>query len=296
MYLLDSHIIPEGTPPNRLSAYAVGIFPALSSRKGIKKALKRQQLLVDGQLGQSGTWVSGGQLIQLYERSDSPPKTLPLQLDIPYEDEHFAVVHKPAGLVVSGNQYRTLYNALPFNLKASEQIDALPWPLPVHRLDAQTSGLVVVAKTRSSSASLGKAFENRQIQKTYHCLAIGKTPASGSFLSPLDGKAARTHYKLIQQIPSLRSEYLSLLEIQLETGRTHQIRRHLSEAGYPILGDKLYGKADLVLRGKGLFLVASAIRFQHPLSAEEIEISTDLPPKFHQFLERETGLWEKWGK
>ncbi|MBR9921026.1 MAG: RluA family pseudouridine synthase [Bacteroidetes bacterium] len=299
MYLLESHIVPAGTPPVRLSDYAVGIFEIIHSRKGIKKAIKRGQIRIDGKPAQSGDWIEPGQCLELYEREDAPPKPYELDLEVPFEDDYLAVVVKPAGLRVSGNIYQTLFNALSFNLSPSPVKDALPWPLPAHRLDKPTSGLVLIAKTHSIRQQLGRLFEQRKIDKTYHCLVIGKTPLKGSLNTPLDNKRALTHFERLEEIPSLLSGHLSLLRIKIETGRTHQIRRHLSEAGYPILGDRKYGSEAKGTQHKGLFLAATRLSFSHPAFAEsntkqQVNIEIPLPNKFESLIKRETRRWKKW--
>lgn len=278
----------------RLQDYAKSIFyDFIPSTQGIKKAIKKGAILVDDKPGTTGQWVESLQIIKLIDLKESTPKLFKFSLEVLFEDDHLAVVNKPAGIVVSGNQYKTVHNALPFNLQPSSQKDALPWPLPVHRLDGPTSGLLIVAKTKSARIELGHQFEQKTIQKTYRAIAIGKTPESGIWNTPINGLSARTTFKTLQTFPSLQNEWLSLVELSPHTGRTHQLRIHLSEAGFPIVGDKLYGSEGQILKGKGLFLTAIKLTFTHPANGEQITISIPMPHKFDALIEREQRRWQK---
>lgn len=294
LVILKTHIVPEGVEDIRLYDYAAEIFPTIPSRKGIKKAISREEIIVDGEKTTTGLWVKSGQKIELLESSINPPKEYQLKLEIVYEDEYFAVINKPAGIPVSGNQFRTIQNALIGNIKSSEEQDALRWPKPVHRLDSPTSGLLIIAKTASALVKLGQQFERKEIQKKYCAVVIGKTPEIGTIDFEIDGLKSSTAYKLIQTVPSLRNEHLSLVELSPKTGRTHQLRIHLSKLGFPILGDKLYGKKGEIFQGKGLFLSAVELKFVHPITDESLIIKADLPLKFKSLLERENRRWEKY--
>ena len=296
MHLLRSHIVPDNISPIRLGDYAFQLFGAWFSRKGIKKAIKRGAIRLDGKTVANGIWIRSGQIVEWYDLEEKPPKDYDLDLEVLFEDDFLAVVHKPAGIVVSGNQYRTIENALSGNLEPSTVLDALRWPKPVHRLDAPTAGLLVVAKSAKARVKLGQAFEQKTIQKTYHAIVIGKTPEQGLIDQEIEDKKALTKFERVQSAPSLKNEFLSLLRLHPETGRTHQLRRHLSGIGYPILGDALYGKAGLILKHKGLFLVATGLEFNHPIIEEPLQIQIDIPEKFKSLLEREQRRWEKYNK
>lgn len=206
-----------------------------------------------------------------------------------------AIINKPAGISVSGNQYKTIVNALGFNLKVSNQKDALNWPLPVHRLDNQTSGLLIIAKTVMARIKLGRAFENKQIKKKYQAIVIGKTDPKGSVNYKIGEKEAFSEYKTLQTVKSLKNDYLSLLELIPSTGRTHQLRIHCAKAlGTPILGDKIYGKPNLILKHKGLFLCAVALDFVHPITTEELKIRIATPHKFIKRLENEQRRFDNY--
>ncbi|MEM9991827.1 MAG: RluA family pseudouridine synthase, partial [Bacteroidota bacterium] len=223
-----------------------------------------------------------------------PPEPYRLSLEVVYEDDWIAVVNKPSGLVVSGNQFRTLENALLHNLLSSKQPDALRAFRTAHRLDAPTSGLVLIAKTASVRVELGKLFEERRIHKRYQAIVIGKTAAVGDITSPIEQKEAYSKYECVKCVPSLRNQYLSLLNLYPTTGRTHQLRIHLASIGHPIMGDKQYGKAGEIMKHKGLFLAAVALEFQHPITTEHLQITIDMPHKFKSLLTREERRWHNW--
>lgn len=294
LVILKTHIVPDGVEDIRLYDYAAEIFPTIPSRKGIKKAISREEIIVDGEKTTTGLWIKPGHKIELLESSINPPKEYNLYLEVVYEDEYFAVINKPAGIPVSGNRFRTIQNALIGNIKISEELDALRWPKPVHRLDSPTSGLLIIAKTASTLVKLGQLFENKEIQKKYAAIVIGKTPEKGVIDFEIEGLKSWTEYQLNCFVPSLRNEYLSLVELSPKTGRTHQLRIHLSKLGFPILGDKLYGKKGEIFQGKGLFLSAVELKFVHPITDEYLIIKADLPLKFKSLLERENRRWEKY--
>lgn len=289
-----THIVPEGVTGIRLSNYATGIFPGLETKSGVKKAIKRGEIWIDGIQGTTASYISTGLTIQWKKPDYIPRKVYNVKIEIVYEDDFIAIVNKPAGIVVSGNRFDTLENGLIAHLAKSTQGDVLPLPLAIHRLDSATSGLLIIAKTHTARISLGRMLEEKMIYKTYQAVVIGETPASGIFTEPINGKEAITRFERFETIPSLVSGKLTLLNLHPETGRTHQIRIHLSNAGYPILGDKLYGDPEFLLKGKGLFLCAVKVKFRHPVTNKELSISIDLPPKFKRFLDGELRRWEKY--
>jgi 23S rRNA pseudouridine1911/1915/1917 synthase len=289
-----SHIVPEGVSGIRLSNYATGIFPGLETRSGVKKAIKRGEIWIDGIQGTTASHIFSGLTVQWKKPEYIARKVYNVKIEIVYEDEFLAIVNKPAGIVVSGNRFDTLENGLVAHLSKSTQGDVLPLPLAIHRLDSATSGLLIIAKTQTARISLGRMLEEKEINKTYQALVIGETSASGIFTEPINGKEATTRFERIETIPSLVSGKLTLLNLYPETGRTHQIRIHLSNAGNPILGDKLYGDPEFLLKGKGLFLCAVKVEFRHPVTNQELSISIGLPPKFRRFLDGELRRWEKY--
>lgn len=196
-----------------------------------------------------------------------------------FEDDHLAAIHKPAGIEVSGNKFKTVANALPQNLNPSKLVDATT-PQPVHRLDYATTGILLVGKTSSSIRSLNKLFEDKLISKTYYAVTIGNMELRGTINSDIDGKPSQSYYKIMQSVPSERFGTLNLVELSPKTGRRHQLRKHLFNLGYPILGDKDYAMEGLILKGKGLYLHAYALEFEHPFTKEIIYITDELPEKF----------------
>ena len=233
-----------------------------------------------------------GQVIDLLETPQSQPKIFELELEVLFEDHFMAAIHKPAGFSVSGNAYKTIYNSLPYNLKKSSEPDALPWPTPVHRLDNQTSGILLIAKTKTAQIALGNQLENHTIQKKYCAVVIGKVLSKGKIKTPIEDKTAQTDFEVVTVVNSLRFEHLSLLNVFPKTGRTHQIRIHLSSIGHPIFGDKLYVEEKMLHKGKGLFLCACEISFLHPKTSEEINLKIAPPYKFESLFLREQRRWQ----
>ncbi|KAG1649370.1 Ribosomal large subunit pseudouridine synthase C [Nymphon striatum] len=186
----------------------------------------------------SATYINGNETIVFQTPLDTlQKKELRLKLNVIFEDDYLAIIAKPAGILVSGNSFKTIDNALIQNLKPSSQTDAVK-PRPVHRLDYATTGLLLVGKTSASILALNKLFENKQITKTYLAVSIE------------------------------RFGYLNLVKLYPKTGRRHQLRKHLSATGNPILGDATYYKEGLLLKGKGMYLHAFSMEFSHPKTHE----------------------------
>ena len=155
MILLQSHIVPDETDSVRLYDYTLAIFKEIPSRSALKKRIKRGNIRVNNEVVDSGFWVKPGQKIELYDLEETMPKVYQLDFKVVFEDDHFAVVNKPSGIPVSGNQFRTMQNAIIGKLKSTSESDALKWAKPVHRLDAPTSGLLIFAKTAHSLMRFG---------------------------------------------------------------------------------------------------------------------------------------------
>lgn len=292
MYLVAEHQVREERA-GRVYDYAQGLFPLLPSRKSVKKALDKGLLKVNGQAVGTGYYLQVGDVLALWQRPVNQ-KERELPLEVHYEDEDLAVVYKPAGLAVSGYHKHNFQQRFRAGLQPSLAEDALPSPLPVHRLDLPTQGLLLVGKRASSLRFLQAAFAQRSIQKTYLAIVMGRpAQAKGRLDSPVDGKAAETNYRLLWSVPSLRSGQLSLLELQPKTGRKHQLRQQLAQMGCPIVGDKQYGPKGKTLLHKGLFLAAVGLAFDHPAGGQ-IELSMPAPSKFLRLLERERRQWEKY--
>jgi RluA family pseudouridine synthase len=285
--------VPNDIKPTRFRTFAQEHFKSFPSKKSIRKAIEQKAFLIDGKPAQTSTIIHPGQLIIFIEIEVKNKKTFHLTLDVLYEDDYIAIVNKPAGIEVSGNHLKTLENALQENLYPSPQNDAYAYPKPVHRLDYATSGLVVVAKTSKARIMMGNLFEERHLKKTYIALAMGKIIGTCTVESTIDNQVAFSKFKSIHTIPSLRSEYLTLVELNPITGRTHQLRKHLASIGHPILGDRKYGKEGEIFFGKGLFLAAIGINFVHPILEEELDISIPYPKKFETQMKKEIERWMK---
>lgn len=288
------HVVPQQQSPVRIIDYARGVFTEFPSRKSLKKALIAGLFLVNGTQATTATMVQGGMQITLCQAYVPPPKVYEMKLDICYQDEYLAAIFKPAGIEVSGNKFRTIVNALPGVITPSPQPDALQMPHPVHRLDFATSGLLLVAKTRTALAKLGTMLQQHRIHKRYRAVVMGVLPENGEITIPIDGQTAHTSFTTLRTVPSLKSGTLSLLDIKLHTGRTHQIRIHLAGQGSAILGDGKYGPPAKTLRGKGMFLCAVELAFKHPISGKPLCIQATQPAKFDRFMNSEAQRWAKY--
>ena len=293
--IIESYIVPFDTPLGyRLSDYLPLVFKTIPSKKGLKKAIKKGLVLVNGQVGHTGLWIEPGMVIDLVEEPipiSNPGFNFPIK--ILYEDDYLAVIVKPSGILVNGNAFQTVENAIQSQLKRSEQLDALARFRPVHRLDRATSGLLIIAKTSRAILSLSKQFELKQIKKTYRAIVIGKMPEFGTINLPVEDKPATTKYCRVQSTRSLKNGWLSDVLLYPETGRTHQLRIHLFKMGYPILGDALYYNEGFLLKGKGLFLSAVQITFYHPIYLKNETIIHKAPNKFDLFLKKEEQRYYK---
>lgn len=244
---------------------------------------------MDEKLATTATFIRGGEHICLsIPEAVSPTKKLVFSLTVLFEDDHLAVIHKPAGILVSGNRLKTIANALTQNIQASTLPDATK-PQPVHRLDYATTGVLLVGKTNSSIRALNKLFEEKLIEKTYFAATIGDMNDQGLITSAIDGKESESSYRVHQSVPSERFGQLNLVQLHPHTGRRHQLRKHLASIGNPILGDKDYGIEPFILRGKGVYLHAYSLKFTHPFSKKDIFVQDDLPQKFKKIFFPETG-------
>lgn len=284
MQILETHTVLHQKIPIRIQEYLVGVFKIIATKSAIKKAIKKELILVNGLSTSTAHIVVDGDVITLLKpKEENLNKQLELNLEILYEDDYLAVIHKPAGILVSGNKFKTIDNALLQNLEKSHQPDAVR-PHPVHRLDYPTTGCLLIGKTSSNIQSLNELFEQKKVQKTYYAITIDQMKPSGVINSAINGKQSESHFQVVKTVNSERFGCLNLVKLSPKTGRRHQLRVHLSSIGNPILGDQEYGKEDLILKGKGLYLHASSIQFSHPSTQEDLEINSPLPAKFKKIF------------
>lgn len=239
---------------------------------------------MNGSIANSATFIKGGEVIELIiPKKESPKKKLIFPLEVLFEDQHLAAIHKPAGILVSGNSFKTIANALVQNIEPSTLFDAAT-PQPVHRLDYATTGILLVGKTSSSIRALNKMFEDKGIEKTYFAITIGKMDNRGKINSEIDGKKSKSKYEVNEVVASERFGQLNLIKLKPQTGRRHQLRKHLAHIGSPILGDATYGIENLILKGKGLYLHAYSLEFIHPFTKEKMHLKDELPKRFKKIF------------
>lgn len=271
----------------RLQEYGVGIFTNALTKSALKKALKKKYITVNGVVATTATMIVGGEeLVFTVPDAKQPLKQLHLALQVLWEDDHLALLHKPPGIEVSGHKFYTIANALPQNLQPSMQADACK-PQPVHRLDYATTGILLVGKTSSSIRQLNALFAAQQVQKTYYAVTIGAMPSKGTISAPIDDKPALTMYEVVASVTSPRFTFLNLVKLTPKTGRRHQLRKHLHSIGNPILGDQTYYNEGLILQRKGLYLHAFEICFTHPVTQQIITVADPLPAKYLKLFQKE---------
>ncbi|WP_271680131.1 23S rRNA pseudouridine(1911/1915/1917) synthase RluD [Thermomonas mangrovi] len=292
-------LVPAAAAGRRLDAVLAELFPEYS-RSRLSAWIKAGQVTVDGAPARPRDPVHGGETIVLdaVEEVQTHAVAEDIPLDVLYEDEHVFVLDKPAGLVVhpgAGNPAGTLVNAL---LHRDPALDKLPRAGIVHRLDKDTSGVMVVARTLQAHTALVAQLSAREVHRQYLAIVVGALVSGGTADAAIDrhprdrlrmavredGKDAVTHYRLRE-----RFRAHTALECRLETGRTHQIRVHMAHLKHPIVGDPLYGGSlrlpkgaseDLIaaLRGfKRQALHAEVLAFAHPVTGEAIRCEAPVP-------------------
>ncbi len=297
MYILESHIVKFLEVPIRFEEYCRGLFTNYPSNKGVKKGIKKGEIQLNNKIVEGGRFLKRNDTIQIIEIDENKPRPFPLKIEVLFEDEHLAIVNKPSGLITSGNLFRTLENAIQDQVKHCNLKGALKWPRPVHRLDSATSGMVIISKSIAAHIKLGEMFKEKQITKTYRAIVQGDFPSNISIIdTEIHGKKSITQIKKINSSKSLRNNHLSHLQLKPITGRTHQLRIHLSEQGFPIVGDKQYGENGNILEHKGLFLSAIQLEFNHPIDHHTINVSIPFPEKFSSLMKRELEQFLKFEK
>ncbi|WP_314580948.1 RluA family pseudouridine synthase [Enterococcus gilvus] len=270
------------------------------SRSQIQQWIKEQHVSIDGKVIKANYKVSAGDhvLIEIPvpETLDLVPENM--NLEIVYEDEDVVVVNKPQGMVVhpsAGHPNGTLVNGLLYQIKNLSTINDVVRPGIVHRIDKDTSGLLMVAKNDRAHESLAQQLKDKTSLRKYVALVHGEIPhEKGRIEAPIGrskvnrkmqaviegGKSAVTHFEVLK-----RFEGYTLIELQLETGRTHQIRVHMNYIGYPVAGDPLYGPKK-TLKGNGQFLHAKFLGFEHPTTGEKMVFEAPLPEIFKKTLKQ----------
>ena len=241
--------------------------------------------------------------IEIEEPKEIELKAQEIPIDIIYEDNDIIVVNKPKGLVVhpaNGNPDGTLVNAIMAICKDTlSGIGGEIRPGIVHRLDKDTSGLLIVAKNDIAHIKMSDEIKNRQVKKTYIALVRGLVPENEATIKmPIgrstkdrkkmavtkNGKEAITHFKVLGRYTTNNGSY-TLLEIKIETGRTHQIRVHMAEIGYPVIGDSVYSNGKNEFKVEGQCLHAKKLEFKHPITSKEMNLEAPLPRYFTKILE-----------
>lgn len=274
------HTVVKLTDHTRLSDYLTGVFPLLTTRKSIKKAISRKEIFVDGEIGYSGDYVRLGQLIEHRKTIEEIFSSI-FTLHILYEDEYVIVVNKPPGIKTSGQGAATIEKALIAYGNNSNQEDALLSPQLIHRLDRDTCGVLIAAKTKSALDHLSLLMTEKNIRKEYIAIVEGN-PIQKYIDTDIDDKPALTEIlssKILQT-----KDQASFVKIKLHTGRTHQIRIHLERIGCPIVGDQIYNASGLTF-GRGLFLQAIKVEFIHPFKNEIITIECNPHKKFLKYIQ-----------
>jgi len=276
--------LPQLENQTRMSDIPVDLITAVASKKALKKLLQKGLVQINNKQAYSGDYLVGGEIISILRDQEKQAKPqIDIQFSIDYEDDYLAIINKPAGVIVSGNQKWTLENAL-HTLTKSTQEDALERAEPIHRLDYLTSGALLIGKTNSAVIKLNKLFENREIQKEYFAATIGKMEDSGFIETSIEGKACKSEYTVKSVLESERYGFLNLVLLVPHTGRRNQLRIHMLENGTPILGDTKYAKEGTIAKGNGLYLHSNSLAFTHPFTQEYINVNVELPKKFKRLF------------
>lgn len=269
------------------------------SRSLISKMLTNNYILVNNKQIKNSYKVKDNDLITIDDSYQEEPDIVPIKmpLNIVYEDNDIMVIDKPSGLVVhpgSGNYNNTLVNGLMYYTKELSNINGVERPGIVHRIDKDTSGLLLVAKNNKTHNILAEYFQNKKVHREYIALLKGIFPHDSATIdAPIgrdktnrqkmcvtseNSKKAITHLKVLK-----RYKGYTLVKAILETGRTHQIRVHTSYIGYPVYNDTVYSNAKATEFGQ--FLHSSEMSFVHPITKKEMHFKSELPKEFQEFLD-----------
>ena len=285
----------------RLDAYIAQKCENLS-RTMIQKLIEDGEILVNGQEKKISYKTKQGDVIEIHipEAKEINLKAQDIPLDVVYEDDDIIVVNKPKGMVVhpaNGNPDGTLVNAVMSLCKGSlSGIGGEIRPGIVHRLDKDASGLIIIAKNDVAHINLSKQIKDRRVKKIYIALVKGNVSENEATVNmPIgrstkdrkkmavrkDGKEAITHFKVLK-----RYGKYTLLELKIDTGRTHQIRVHMAEIGHPVVGDMIYSNGKNEFGIEGQMLHAKSLDFQHPVTGKQIHLEAELPKYFEEILSK----------
>lgn len=298
---MKKYIVDKEEQGKRLDMYVANKDNELT-RTAAQRLIEQENILVNGKKQKVAYKVVEGDVITIEEVE---PKTIELKaqeipVEVIYEDKDIIVVNKPKGMVVhpaNGNPDGTLVNAIMSICKDSlSGIGGEIRPGIVHRLDKDTSGLLIVAKNDKAHVNMSAQIKNHEVKKTYIALVRGVVKENKATIDmPIgrsnsdrkkmavtrDGKNAITHIKVLK-----RYKDCTLLEVNIETGRTHQIRVHLSHIGYPIIGDSIYSNGKNRFGIEGQCLHAKSLEFKHPITGEHMQLEAPLPQYFEEVLKQ----------
>ena len=300
----ENFTVEQSLPSERLDVFLRTKFPAVS-RGAMQRLIEQGHIRVDGKAVKPTHAPRAGEKIEIHFPEPKPAEAQPeeIPLDILFEDKSLLVVNKPAGLVVhpaAGHEEHTLVNALLFHCKGSlSGIGGVARPGIVHRLDKETSGCLVVAKNDETHIALSEQFANRVVKKVYHAIVCGEVPREAGEIHAAiarhpthrkrmavhddsDGRAAHTSYRVLEKL-----NHATLVEAQIHTGRTHQIRVHFQHLGHPVVGDDTYGstknkrlKELANYAAPRVLLHAKELSFIHPRTQNTLKFSAPLPDDF----------------
>jgi 23S rRNA pseudouridine1911/1915/1917 synthase len=329
--------VPAEAAGQRLDQFLVAYLEGVS-RSRVQLLLDQGDVVIDGERKKASLRLRGGETVTITgEPHPAPLKAMPqdIPLDVVYEDNDLAVVNKPAGMMVHAGSGQsddtrsrgTLVNALLHRFRSLSSTGGELRPGIVHRLDKETSGLIVVAKNDRAHAALASMFSGRRIHKTYIALVQGAVAKEkGTINAPVgrdpvrrtrmttrpteNSRSAVSHYEVVRRLETKFGKF-TLVRVRIETGRTHQIRVHMASIGHPVVGDTLYGAAgqltetsDGPAAGKNArrnrdpeklrlgrnFLHAAELAFAHPVTGKPLELKAPLPEELERFLGRLTGI------
>ncbi len=286
----------------RLDKYLTEQFPE-QTRSYLQKLIKDGEVLVNGKTVKAGFQLSKGDevSVNIPEPKELDVEPQKMDLDIVYEDDDVILINKPKGMVVHpapGHTTDTLVNGLLYHCKDNlSGINGVARPGIVHRIDRDTTGILIVCKNDISHNSIAAQLKEHSINRRYRALVHGNLKEdTGTVEGPIgrhpvdrkkmainerNGKPAVTHYTVLERFGNY-----TLIECKLETGRTHQIRVHMTSIGHPLVGDEVYGPAKCPFKLQGQCLHAMVLGFVHPRTGEYMEFSADLPEYFEELLKK----------